>query len=163
VIRARLAIALTVGWLGAAGCSHPAPDATPDGAVRAWLERMEATDDDPRALRDAYALLGPTARGNLDERARRASQVEGHRVEPWDMIAEGRFGLKFRPKVMVAHVQGDTATVDVTGDEPAERARVTCVRAEGPPPGWRVEPELPPVPQLPQRDPDPVPPRDDRR
>jgi hypothetical protein len=142
-----------------AACSRPAPDATPEGAVRAWLDRMEASDDDAHAIREAYALLGPTARANLGERAERASRLEGHRVEPWEMLAEGRFGLKFRPKSMVSRVEGDQATVAVTGDEPlTEHALVHCAREAA---AWRVEPELPPVPALPRRDPDPAPPRTD--
>jgi hypothetical protein len=145
-------------------CSRPAADATPEGAVRAWLDRMEASDEDSRAIREAYALLGPAARANLGERAERASRLEGHRVEPWDMLAEGRFGLKFRPKSMVSHVEGDVATVAVTGDEPlTEHAMVHCARVAGPPVAWRVEPELPPVPPLPRRDPDRAAPHVDER
>jgi hypothetical protein len=162
-VKATGAALLATFACAALACSRPAPDATPDGAVRAWLDRMEASDDDPRAIHDAYLLLGPTARANLDERAARASRLEGHRVAPWDMLAEGRFGLKFRPKSMVAHVQtgGQTATVAVTGDEPlSEHATVHCARAPDSPNAWRVEPELPAVPDLPRRDPDPAPPKD---
>ena len=145
-------------------CTRPAPDATPEGAVRAWLDRMEASDEDARAIRDAYALLGPAARANLVERAERASRLEGHRVEPWDMLAEGRFGLKFRPKSMVSRIEGDLATVAVTGDEPlTEHAMVHCARVAGPPVAWRVEPELPAVPLLPRRDPDRISPHPDER
>jgi hypothetical protein len=143
-------------------CSRPAPDATPEGAVRAWLDRMEASDEDPRAIREAYALLGPTARANLGERAERASRLEGHRVEPWDMLADGRFGLKFRPKAMVSRVEGNLATVAVTGDEPlTEHATVHCARAPESPAAWRVEPDLPPVPPQPRREPDRASPRTD--
>jgi len=125
---------------------------------------MEASDDDTHAIREAYALLGPTARANLGERAERASRLEGHRVEPWDMLAEGRFGLKFRPKSMVAQVDGDVATLAVTGEEPlSEKAVVHCVRVPGPPAAWRVEPELPAVPALPRREPDRATPRNDER
>ena len=88
------------------------------------------------------------------------------------MLAEGRFGLKFRPKAMVSHIEGDRATVEVTGDDPVrERARVLCAReprgqepvdnagererdrAPSPVRGgaWRVEPELPDVMALPRR------------
>jgi hypothetical protein len=155
----------------AAGCARGAPDATPEGAVRLWLEKMETSTEDPRAMREAFVLLGPAARANLDERAQRASRVQGRRVEAYEMLAEGRFGLKFRPKVMVSHVEGDRATVEVTGDDPVrEHARVLCAREpRGQEPGdpgehdrdrapapargsaWRVEPELPDVMALPRR------------
>jgi hypothetical protein len=123
------------------GCSHPAPNATPEGAVRAWLEHMEESVGDPAEAREAYALLGPRARQNLGARAARASQVEGRRAQAFEMLAEGRFGLKFRPKAMHAALDGDEAVVDVTGDDPGtEHARVSCVREAD---GWHVEPELP--------------------
>ncbi len=121
-------------------CSRPAPDATPEGALRAWLEHMEGSQDDPRDAREAYRLLGPLARANLAERAARASQMQGRRTEPYELFAAGFFGLKFRPEAMKATVSGDHATVEVTGDHGAEHASVTCVHEAG---GWRVEPELP--------------------
>jgi hypothetical protein len=138
--------AVALGLLVA--CSHAAPNATPEGAVRAWLEHMEDSMGDPAEAREAYALLGPQARQNLEARAARASQVEGRRAQAFEMLAEGRFGLKFRPKAMHAAIAGDDATVDVTGDDPGtEHAKVVCVREAG---GWHVEPELPAVP-APQR------------
>jgi hypothetical protein len=123
-----------------AACSRPAPDATPEGVVRLWLEKMEAQPDDTRASREAFLLLGPQARANLEKRAERASRSMGRRVEPYEMLAEGRFGLKFRPKTMTSSIAGDRATVDVVGSEASERATVICAREPG---GWRVEPELP--------------------
>ncbi len=124
----------------ALGCSRGGPDATPEGAVRGFVEKMEASAEDPRAIREAYALLGTHARANLKERADRASKGQGRRYEPHEMLAEGRFGLKFRPKAMAAKVDGDHAFVDVRGDGPEERTTVHCTR-EGT--VWRVELELP--------------------
>ncbi len=124
------------------GCSRAAPDATPEGAVRLFVEKMETGAEDPRAMRDAYTLLGTHARANLKERADRASKGQGRRYEPFEMLAEGRFGLKFRPKVMTTKVEGDDAFVEVRGEGPEEHATVHCTR-EGP--AWRVEPELPDV------------------
>jgi len=127
-----------------AGCTRPPPDATPEGAVREWLDTMEAAGDDVRARRDAYALLGPAARANLAERADRTSLLTGQRTEPYEMLAPGRFGLRFRPRSMKATVNDDRATVDVLGEARDEHATVRCVREGG---GeatvWRVEPELP--------------------
>ena len=125
-----------------ASCSRSAPDATPEGAVRLFVEKMETGAEDPRAMRDAYTLLGAHARTNLKERADRASKGQGRRYEPFEMLAEGRFGLKFRPKGMTTKLEGDDAFVEVRGDGLEERATVHCTR-EGL--AWRVEPELPEV------------------
>jgi hypothetical protein len=149
--RSRLPVTLRVLSLAlaCAACSHPAPDATPEGALRTWLERMEESQDDSSASREAYVLLGPAARANLEERAKRASQAQGRRAEPHEMLATGRFGLKFRPKSMHASVVGDQATVEVIGADPStEHATVRCVHE---PAGWRVEPGLPDVTALPKR------------
>jgi len=133
-----------------AACSHPSADATPDGAVRQWLDRMEASADDPHAIREAYDLLGPKARATLEERAKRTSQLQGRRFEPWQMLAAGHFGMRFRPKSMKALIADNHATVQIFGDEPdSERANVQCV-LEGV--TWRVEPDLPTMLTLPPRE-----------
>lgn len=121
-------------------CSRPGPDATPEGVVKAFVDKMESSESDARAVKEAYAFLGPRARQNLKGRAERASRGQGRRTEPWEMLAEGRFGLKFRPKAMTSRVQGDEAWVDVVGESADERATVHCAR-EGA--AWRVEPDLP--------------------
>jgi hypothetical protein len=139
----RVARALLAALAGAAvaGCSRSPPDATPDGAVRLFLDDMEQAADDPRVMRGAYDLLGPAARANLQERAHRASELQGRPVQPWEMLASGRFGLAFRPKTLRATIVGDRATVEVTGADPShEHASVVCVREAG---GWRIEPGLP--------------------
>jgi uncharacterized protein YbjT (DUF2867 family) len=138
--RAALGAALLCGAL-ALGCSRPPPDATPEGTVRLFLDAMEAAEDDAHEMRQAYELLGPTARANLQERARRTSRLQGRQVKPWDMLAAGRFGVAFRPRTMRSKVVGDRASVEVLGGDPqSESAIVVCVREPG---GWRIEPELP--------------------
>ena len=127
-----------------AACSRAAPDATPEGAVRAWLEKMEVASEDARAMREAYQLLGPRARANLKERADRASRGQGRRYEAYEMLAEGRFGLRFRPKAMSSSASGEEAWVEIRGDGPDEHATVKCIREAG---AWRIEPELPEVAQ----------------
>jgi hypothetical protein len=148
-------------------CSHPPPDATPEGAVRAFLDDMETAEDDPHVMHRVYDRLGPAARANLEERARRTGQLQGRQVQGWEMLAAGRFGLAFRPKSMRASIVGDRATVEVLGADPAsEHASVDCVyerrekvaprSSDDPDPagaaadpdrhetgGWRVEPKLP--------------------
>jgi hypothetical protein len=139
---------LGVGWLAilaiavsAVACRHAPPDATPEGAVKLFLEDMEAAADDTRVMRKAYDLLGPAARANLGERARRTSRLQGRQVQPWEMLAAGRFGLVFRPKAMRSAVVGDRAAVEVLGSDPQnEHASVACVRESG---LWRIEPGLP--------------------
>jgi hypothetical protein len=137
VIRRAFALAFALALLA---CTRAPLDATPEGTVRLFVEKMESGAEDPRAMRDAYGLLGPHARSNLKERADRASKGQGRRYEPHEMLAEGRFGLKFRPKTMTAKIDGDEAFVDVRGDGPEERATVHCIREAT---SWRVEPELP--------------------
>ncbi len=131
------------------GCTHKSADATPEGAVREWIDLMEGAADDPTAAKEAFALLGPSAKKNLKDRAERASRIQGRHVEAEDMLATGRFGLRFRPVAMKATITGDDATVDVTGSDPStQHALVSCHR-EGE--HWRVEPELPEQAELPKR------------
>ena len=146
-----IAFALALGLaVGGFACARPAPDATPEGAVHLWLDRMEESAEDRRAAREAYALLGPRARANLEERAARASRVHGRQVEPHEMLAEGRFGLRFRPKSMSATVQGQDAVVEVRGSSPeSEHASVRCHFEST---GWRVEPDLPELSPLVRRE-----------
>jgi hypothetical protein len=163
VLRASLGVALA----STMACSHPAPDSTPEGAVRAFLEDMETATDDPRVMHRVYDRLGPVAHANLEERARRTGQLQGRHVSAWEMLAAGRFGLSFRPKSMHASIVGDSASVEVLGADPvSEHATVACVyerpdpqaaqrtsdepdRPAGPDHdrhdtgGWRIEPKLP--------------------
>lgn len=139
--RAWAPAAMRLGFALVTSCSRPPPDATPDGVVRIFLDDMESASEDPKAMRSAYDLLGPEARANLQERARRTSQLLGRQAAAWEMLAAGRFGLAFRPKTMRPTVVGDRATVEVLGADPQnEHATVVCTRESG---GWRVEPGLP--------------------
>jgi hypothetical protein len=110
--------------------------------VRLFLDAMDLAGDDPRAIRRAYDLLGPAARANLAERARRTSRLQGRQVEPSEMLAAGLFGVAFRTKAMRPNVVGDRATVEVFGEGAQEHASVVCVR-EGQ--VWRVEPGFPEI------------------
>jgi hypothetical protein len=140
--RGAFALTVALGGIGLAGCSRPPPDSTPDSAVRLFLDAMDLAGDDPKAIRRAYDLLGPGARANLAERARRTSALQGRQVEPWEMLADGLFGMSFRARVMRPNVVGNRATVEVTGEGPQEHASVICVR-EGS--AWHVEPGFPEI------------------
>jgi hypothetical protein len=137
------AVVVALACALAAGCSHTPPDATPEGALRQFLDDMEAASEDSSTMRSAYDLLGPAARTNLQERARRTSQLQGRQVAPWEMLAAGRFGLAFRPdpKSIRPVRVGDRATVEVFGADPSsEHASIVCVQEAG---GWRIEPGFP--------------------
>jgi hypothetical protein len=134
-------LVLASSLAASAACSHPPPDSTPEGAVRLFLDEMEAASEDPRVMQRVYGLLGPASRANLEERAHHTSLLQGRQVAAWEMLAAGRFGLAFRPKTMRSAVVGDRATVEVLGADPtSEHASVVCVR-EGT--AWRIEPGLP--------------------
>ena len=117
--------------------------------MRLFIEKMETSGDDPAAMKEAYALLGPRARANLKERAERASRGQGKRFEPHEMLAEARFGLRFRTKSMATRIEGDEASVEILGEGPDEKAAVKCVRENG---AWRVEMDLPDVNKPERRD-----------
>jgi hypothetical protein len=139
VVKACAPAALALA-LACQACSHPPADATPEGAVRLFLDAMDA-EDTPSSMRRAYDLLGPVARANLAARARRTSRLQGRQVEPWEMMAAGLFGLAFRPKAMHRTGVAERATVEVFGEDPqSEHASVACVQEAG---GWRIEPGLP--------------------
>ena len=131
-----------------AACSRAAPDATPDGAVREWIDRMSESQSDPAESRAAWALLSQATHESLEKRAERASLIEGRRIEARDVLAPGRFGLRFTPTRYATTVQGSNATVEVSGPEPTDRATVHCVKE---PKGWRVDLALPELTELPHR------------
>lgn len=139
-----LATALALG-----ACTHKAMDSTPEGAVRSWLDAMEAAADDPQSAKEAYAMLGPKAKHNLESRAERASRIQGRHVEGEDMLATGRFGLRFRPESLKATITGDDASVDVYGADPTNQHAVVACHREGE--HWKVEPALPEQADLPRR------------
>jgi hypothetical protein len=133
-----------------ASCARKPPDLTPEGAVREMLDRIDRTEADPAEAHAVYELLSSTTKANLIERARRASTTSGREVAPEEMIAPGRFSLRFEPRKMHARIADDRAIVDVTGIDPDnDRAEVPCVLEEG---RWRIViplPELTPMERRP--------------
>jgi hypothetical protein len=122
------------------GCRRD-PQATPEGALTAWVSAMNASRSDLSARRRAYDLLAEPARTSLTERAARASQLSGREIEPWEMLAPGRFAMRFPldPERLRARVKGDRAVVVAHGHGD-DRAEVPMVRENG---QWRVDLELP--------------------
>ena len=133
-----LALALLVF---APSCARKAADLTPDGAVRELLDRIDRTEADPAESHAVYELLSSRTKANLIERARRASTTSGREVPPEEMLAPGRFSLRFEPRKMHVRMADDRAVVDVIGIDPeTDRAEVPCVLEDG---RWRIEIPLP--------------------
>jgi hypothetical protein len=128
-----------------AACGEPQPPASPEGTVRLFLEVMDRSAADPSALQEAYEMLDRGAREALSERARQAASLAGRAYEPWQMLAQGRFRLRFAPESpggMRERIEGDTATVWVAGRGPGQHAEIPLVREEG---LWRIRLRIPPV------------------
>lgn len=140
------ACALALVAFLAVGCTEEASDETPSGAVRMFLDAMERSERDPSALREAYGLLAQPARIGLTERARLAESLGGRNIQPWDMIAQGRFRQSFTPapgsRGMRESIEGSRATVTVVDERGRRRAEVPLLREDG---HWRIVLELPPT------------------
>jgi hypothetical protein len=126
--------------LALAGC-QPEPEDTPESALTVWVTAMNASRSDVDARRRAYQVLSNRARESLTERAARASQLSGRDLQPWEMLAPGRFAMRFAfdPDGLTARLDGDRATVTARGRS-GDRARVPMVREQG---HWHVDLELP--------------------
>jgi hypothetical protein len=134
------AIALAALVALSASCSSAPSDDDPVGALTLFLEAMKKSDWDESAREDAYALLSPDARAALEGRAERANALSRREFAPWEMLAQGRFRLRFTPTDTEVRIDGDTAVVTVFGRREGERADVAMVR-EGD--RWRVDLDLP--------------------
>ncbi len=131
-------------WLLAGlGCHGAGVDEEPETLVQEFLYRMQRVHGDPKAARAAFELLWAPAQKNLTERATRASALAGRKVAPEEMLAPTRFSLRFEPKRLHATVDGDVATVLVSGEPSShQQEQVRCVREQG---RWRVVLDLPPL------------------
>lgn len=122
----------------ASACSSAPSDTTPEGALSLFLEAMGEAEDDPNARERAYALLARETRQRLASRARLAGALSSRQFQPWEMIVEGRYRLRFRPREsrgFEERIHGDRAIVIVRGEGRSERAEVPLVREAG---KWRV-------------------------
>lgn len=138
-----LRLGLVTLLLMASACARFSTDRTPRGALERFLEAMGEAQDDPAARARAFALLAPETRSRLAARARLAAALSGRHFEPHEMLVEGRYRLRFRPREshgFEVRTDGSRAIVVVVGDHPGERAEVPMVR-EGA--RWRVFLEVP--------------------
>ena len=135
----RLVTVLCLALLAACSSqSGPAAQRSPSEVLRQFLAAMDQSASDDRALRTAYELLASPAQKSLEARAARVKSLAGQSLEPWQMLAQGRFRLRFSPasrRGMRETINGDRATVTVTGSGPDERADVPLVREHG---QWRL-------------------------
>lgn len=146
-------VALTLGLAALAfsvpGCERAPADATPEGAVAAFVDRMDRVHGDPAIAKSALELLSASTRRALDERAARATAVAGHAFDPADMLVPSYFLLEYTPKRYVARVHADSADVSVIGEHPATETRIVkCVEEAG---RWRVVLDLPALPPIKKR------------
>lgn len=126
-------------------CRPRAVNATPEGAVRAFIEGMKRVNGDLGDATQVYALLSKRAQANLSARAQRYSAATGKTIAPEAMIAPSRFSLRFEPRRYTAQIAGPYALVEVAGNTPTDHAQVPCVLEDN---AWRVDlllPALPPV------------------
>jgi hypothetical protein len=122
-------------------CGANDPDKNPSEVLAHFLEAMDRTAHDDGALKDAYALLDETSQHELAARAGRTSSLAGRSYAPWDMIAQGRFRMRFAPAEhaeMRAAISGNNALVHVRSTTGRE-ADVPLVREHG---HWRIKLEL---------------------
>ena len=145
-LRALAASVALIALLGLVpACGKRAPNATPEGAVRDFVERMDRFQGDPAEAKAAYALLSEATQANLKARAERYSAASGKSIQPEAMIAPAAFLLRFQPQRYTATLAGAQARVRVSGLLPEDRAEVSCVY-EGD--GWKLELALPPPPPI---------------
>lgn len=129
-MRHRPVLTLTLLLLLPACPGRGPTDDTPEGAVSLFLEAMRFQERG-----DGYRLLAPATRRELEARARAASEESGQTVAPETMLAVERFALRWELGRMSSSIDGDRATVTVTGSEEGQRAEVEAVRVGG---HWRV-------------------------
>jgi hypothetical protein len=131
-----------VAALALASCAESDADAPVETLTR-FLEAMDRGNVHPGARKESYALLDREAQGHIAERARRAALVTGRDYEPWEMLAPGRFRMRFAPAEhsgMRATVTGDRALVEVRDRDGRHRAQIALVQQDG---AWRIQLPVP--------------------
>lgn len=121
-------VACLVG--GGAGCGRAPVDATPEGALDAFLSACEDVGRDPQAPARAYALLSRESRKALELRAQRGTAVTGRPMTPEQMLAPGFGPIRFEvSKTTTTFADRDHATVEVFGPDPqTQHAKIPLVR-----------------------------------
>ena len=120
--------------LGAGACT-PKPDVSCEGALKEWLAAMQASENDVRRLKDAYALLGPETRAKMEKRASSVSARLGRRIQPQELFTEGRVQQAFPPTRFTEKKEGQGGTLTITGEPKTgnlhPQAEVRCAYEDG--------------------------------
>lgn len=141
-LRRRACSVAAAAALVLAACAESDADA-PVETLSRFLEAMDRGNVHVGARKESYALLDREAQGHIAERARRAALVTGRSYEPWEMLAPGRFRMRFAPadhSGMRATVTGDRALVEVRDRDGRHRAQVALVHQDG---AWRIQLPVP--------------------
>lgn len=139
-------------WLAA--CSPAPAQSTPDGAARAFVERIVQFDGNERDAQAIFEMLSERSRKNLRARAERYGAASGRKIAPAAMLVPSRMAPRFSARSYSAQIVGKYALVDVRGVQAGQRAQIPCVLEDDD--GWRVDlvlPELPPMRIGPGREP----------
>lgn len=127
------------------GCEATPPSATPSGAVREFVERMNAFHGREQDAQALYELLSERSKANLQTRADRYGAASGKKIAPWAMLVPSRTVLRFSPQLYTEQVVGKYALVDIVGVSAEAQAQVPCVLEED---RWRVDLVLPELPAI---------------
>jgi hypothetical protein len=133
-------------------CEPARPNASPDGAVREFVEIMRSFNGQDAEAQVLFEMLSERAKANLRTRAERYGAASGKKITPSAMFVPSRLILRFPPQAYSAKIVGRYALVEVMGVSPEHRAQVPCVFEDG---AWRVDlvlPELAPMRRRPGAD-----------
>jgi hypothetical protein len=145
MLRSLGALGCGASLIFAIACGTTDADGTPADALARFLEAMDRSTVNEAALKDAYVLLDDSAQKELMVRAERSGFLTGRKFEPWEMIAQGRFRLRFAPAErggMHTTLAGDHAVVRVKSDDGHAQVNVPLLHQGG---RWRVKLSLPEI------------------
>lgn len=141
-VRALLILVLLATAILSSAC-RSRPDATPEGAVQELLRASASAGHDPSAAAQVYALLAPSSRRSLEDRARRATAITGKPVSPEQMLVASWTPIRFEIVRTTTRVDGDRATVELFGPDPGTQHASIPLEREGE--AWRIVVVVPPV------------------
>jgi hypothetical protein len=147
-LKSALALVGVLSVAALAACDPTPQSATPEGAVREFVEVVRGFHGAESDAQQLFELLSERAKSNLRTRAERYGAASGKKIAPWAMLVPSRMAPRFTPQSYTAQVVGKYALVEVVGVGPNERARVPCVLEDD---RWRVDLVLPELPELQRR------------